>query len=328
VKQSETFSSSETHLLCYRTGGLGINREELIDGILEDPFCLSDLKDEQKTILKDIILDLELENNKDYLRRINSGNCYVFGDIHGDLGTLHGIIGQLKKIGGKDVIFLGDMIDRSYLENGGLMTLIYILLLRSNSDMNITMIRGNHEAYSLLEFFPYELPYEVQSYFHLSNDHPVYSKFLKIFDDLPLAAIVNGKIIAVHSGFPKKFRLGLSRSIDRKDILSFLWGEPVEYGIPRGPISYQVNFHHNDFKEFMEMNGLDLFIRGHDYNIKGCTVYGDRLYTIFSCSKYSSKGNQGIFLGHIIRSGDRNEIELLDYRDGHLHEVPFKSLEP
>lgn len=239
---------------------------------------------------------------------------FFFGDIHGDLETLDLIINKFERMRLADehkdasarLVFLGDYIDRApkRIPNGGLLTLMRILALKHMYSDDVFLLRGNHEAFSLLPFAPYELPLEILDVFQGVDSERINSQFNGIFSELPLFARTSNGIIASHAGFPKTL-VGPVDGIapdDRETILQILWGDPVESPAFRRGISLRANYRQRDLEDFLGKVYRNLLIRGHDYNTLGYSMYDGRLLTIFTSGRYRERGSGGVLTACTILS--------------------------
>ncbi|MFN7105679.1 MAG: metallophosphoesterase family protein, partial [Pyrobaculum sp.] len=111
------------------------------------------------------------------------------GDLHGDLKTLELVLKEWPP----PYLFLGDYVDRGEM---GLEVVIQIFQLFIEG--KALALRGNHESPLM----------NIEGGFldELCNKTPrcaaVYREFTKTFAALPLVAIINKKIVALHGGIP------------------------------------------------------------------------------------------------------------------------------
>ncbi|MFW3146983.1 MAG: metallophosphoesterase family protein [Thermoplasmatota archaeon] len=254
---------------------------------------------------------------------------FFFGDIHGDLITLDLIVKEFREMvdyikeqtetGSIRLVFLGDYIDRAPkdVENGGMLTIIRVLALKAKYPENVFLLRGNHEAFELLPFSPYELPTEIMDIFPDGGSERVHSHLTQIFSDLPLFVRTANGIIALHGGFPKGGDRELS-SISKRDrgaILDTLWGDPVESSSYRGEVSRKANFTRKELEEFLTFVNCKVLLRGHDYNTKGYSLYDRKVLTLFTSRRYLDKGAKGIFSVHTILQEKVNDTSDLGIRN-------------
>ena len=113
------------------------------------------------------------------------------GDIHGQFFDLVKMLDLVGKIGDLNFVFLGDYVDRGMFSFEVVATLYALKLCYPNK---ITLLRGNHECRQMTENFNFLI--EMEEKF----DNEVYELMMETFDALPLAALVDNKILAVHGG--------------------------------------------------------------------------------------------------------------------------------
>jgi len=115
----------------------------------------------------------------------------IVGDIHGqyyDLIKLLTVGGEPEKT---KYLFLGDFVDRGSFS---MEVIILVLALKINFPKTVFLLRGNHECRQMTQSFNFrqEVLYKY--------DAEIYDLLIDLFDSLPLAAIINGKFLAVHGG--------------------------------------------------------------------------------------------------------------------------------
>lgn len=93
-------------------------------------------------------------------------------------------------------IFIGDYVDRG---NFSVEVLLLLYSIKIYTPKTFIMLRGNHESRQLAEFFNFEA--EVKSKYNQN----VFDLFIKSFLNLPLACILNHKLLAIHGGLSPEF---------------------------------------------------------------------------------------------------------------------------
>ncbi|KAK9663891.1 hypothetical protein RND81_14G004500 [Saponaria officinalis] len=232
---------------------------------------------------------------------VSDGNqITVCGDIHGQFYDLINIF----EINGfpsdeNPYLFNGDFVDRGSFSLEVVLTLFAFKCLYPNS---MFLARGNHETRCMNELYGFE--YEVYSKLNQS----FFDLFAQVFCCLPLAHVINAKILVVHGGLFTKDNVKLSdiREIDRfceppqEGIMcELLWSDPHS-GLGRGPSprGVGVSFGSDVTKRFLDDNDLDLVVRSHEVKDEGYEIEHDgKLITIFSAPNYCDQmGNKGAFI--------------------------------
>lgn len=115
----------------------------------------------------------------------------IVGDLH---GQYYDLVHMLEKAGDPaeiNYLFLGDYVDRGIF---GLEVVLVLIAIKLTFPKQMVMLRGNHESRNMTENFTFRE--EVINRF----DDETYNTFMEFFDSLPLAAIVDGKYVAMHGG--------------------------------------------------------------------------------------------------------------------------------
>lgn len=159
-----------------------------------------------------------------------------FGDIHGDLETLYALSKKVDLISllreGWYVVFLGDYVDRGYNQ---VETLLFIAKLKILHPSRVITLRGNHEPYKHLIPYPHDYPNHLSRRFGDREGDELYQLSREVFDLMPLALYVPGKILAVHGGPPimRVINYDSAEEIlnvegDLEAIEDMLWSDPVD----------------------------------------------------------------------------------------------------
>ncbi|XP_062195415.1 serine/threonine-protein phosphatase 7-like isoform X2 [Phragmites australis] len=119
----------------------------------------------------------------------------VVGDVH---GQLHDVIFLLRDAGfpseERFFVFNGDYVDRGAW---GLETFLLLLAWKVLLPNCVFLLRGNHESKYCTSVYGFEQ--EVMTKYK-DQGPQVYRKFLRCFEDLPLATIIAGCVYTAHGG--------------------------------------------------------------------------------------------------------------------------------
>ena len=215
-----------------------------------------------------------------------SAPVIICGNIHGQIYDLL----KLFKIGGdipnSKYIFMGDYVDRGY---NSVEVVELLLALKVKYPAHITLLRGNHESRTISHYYGFHE--EITRKYGNSN---AWEYLTNLFDYLPIAALVEGKIFCVHGGLsPYISTIDQIRLINRKMeipkegvICDLLWSdasEDIETWIvsPRGA-GWEYGWKVVD--EFTHINGLELICRAHQLVMEGFKYWFEKknLCTVWS----------------------------------------------
>ncbi|MCU7788700.1 serine/threonine protein phosphatase [Pyrobaculum sp. 3827-6] len=213
------------------------------------------------------------------------GRYTAVGDLHGDADTLERVLEEWPA----PYLFLGDYVDRG---DRGLevVTQVFQLYVEGKA----VVLRGNHES-PLMNIdggFLDELCEKLGR-----RCGYVYKEFEKTFASLPLAALLNGRVVALHGGIPLRddmtpATLGELEKVTGdlttpQDPLAFqvLWNDPCpcdRYApSPRGPGIWL--FGREATKAFHRAHNTATVVRGHTYVPQGCASHhGGAVVTVFT----------------------------------------------
>lgn len=219
-----------------------------------------------------------------------NGNIVFIGDTHGDFNTTKAIVERFFNV--NHLVFLGDFVDREPMKWGSIYNITYLLLLKCCYPEKIVLLKGNHECNYAIPCFPYEFEIELIQRYGSSDLH---GKYVEIFSSMPLMVLANN-VFAAHGGILKGADLEQLKKICKNDlgaIESLVWSDPVVSSTFRGAGN---PFNEEDLVKFLDGIKANVFIRGHDYNNLGFSIYDDRCLTILSSCKYKDMGNGGILV--------------------------------
>jgi len=282
--------------------------DKIINKVVEDPDYVSCLNENEIEYCLEKIKPI-FEKEKALIEL--NGNVVFVGDTHGDFSTTKAIVEGF--FNSDHIVFLGDYVDREPIKWGSIYNITYLLLLKYCYPEKIILLKGNHECNYVIPCFPYEFENEIIQRYSSSKLH---EKYTKIFSSMPLMVLTN-KVFASHGGFLKEADLKELKKTEKNDlraIESLVWSDPEISTTYRGAGS---RFNEEDIVEFLDKINAKVFIRGHDYNTLGTSIYGDKCITIFSSSRYKEMGNRGILVAITNKEiYSTNDLVLKDYSTG------------
>ena len=251
-------------------------------------------------ILVDIKNLFEVEPTLKDVTFPTEGKFTVCGDIHGQFYDLLNIF-ELNGFPSEDnpYLFNGDFVDRGSFSVEVIFTMFGFKLLYPN---HFFMARGNHETETMNQMYGFDG--EVKSKY-TSQMTDVFSE---IFNCLPLAHLINKKVLVMHGGLFSKDDITLDdiRKVNRvrqppEDgiMCELLWSDPQLFsGRSPSKRGVGVQFGPDVTEKFLKNNNLDYIIRSHEVKDEGYEVaHGGKCITIFSAPNYCDQmGNKGAFI--------------------------------
>ena len=259
-----------------------------------------------------------------------SAPVIICGDIHGQIYDLLELFKKGGDMPNSRYIFMGDYVDRGY---NGVEVLELLLALKIKYPEHITLLRGNHESRQIC--FAYGFYEEITRKYGNAN---AWEYFTDLFDYLPLAALVEGKIFCVHGGLsPYISTVDQIRLINRKMEIpregvfcDLMWSDPDD--IETWIISCRGAGWIYGWKvvdEFTHINGLELICRAHQLVMEGFKYWFEKknLCTVWSAPNYCYRcGNKASILK--ISSDLSRTIDYFDFSAKSTTSTPPKSLVP
>ena len=266
-----------------------MNVDSIIEKLLSvrgnNPGKQVDLKEEEIKFLIDKSLPIIKEQKM--LVELEAP-LHVCGDIHGQYYDLLRIFEYCGYPGEYNYLFLGDYVDRG---KQSLETVCLLLCYKIKFPQKVTLLRGNHESSVTNRIYGFydecKRRYNVR----------IWRSFTDLFNWLPVAAIIDEKILCMHGGLSPELKnlqniTDISRPTDIPDtglLCDLLWSDPdkdcVEYDENDRGVS--VIFGEKIVQDFNKKNDLDLIIRAHQVVDDGYEFFAQRqLITIFSAPNY------------------------------------------
>lgn len=243
----------------------------------------------------------------------------VFGNLHGDFldlmrffdiwkaPTENALEGDIESFG---YIFLGNYVDRGLRS---LETVCLLFALKCRYPDQICLLRGNHEDRAINAIYGFGEECKTRLGEDINNPNSVFQVVNDTFSWLPIAVIIEEKVLCIHAGIGPNLTkiesiLKIPRPIDPHTdrttpeagiLFDALWSDPVssniETGYKRNPlrlIDGIVSYGTDKINQFLVNNRLDLIIRGHEIAFDGFSSFNDgKVITITSCTDYCGKHN-------------------------------------
>ena len=264
-----------------------------VDSIIEKLLSVRGNKPGKQVDLKEEEIKFLIEKSNQIIKEQKmlvelEAPLHVCGDIHGQYYDLLRIFEHCGYPGEYNYLFLGDYVDRG---KQSLETVCLLLAYKIKYPTKVTLLRGNHESSVTNRIYGFydecKRRYNVR----------IWKSFTELFNYLPVAAIIDDKILCMHGGLSPELKniqniAEISRPTDIPDtglLCDLLWSDPdkdvVEYDENDRGVS--VIFGEKIVQDFNKKNDLDLIIRAHQVVDDGYEFFAQRqLITIFSAPNY------------------------------------------
>ena len=215
----------------------------------------------------------------------------ICGDTHGQFYDLLRLFDYGEFPPKSNYLFLGDYVDRG---KNSIETACLLFAYKIRYKENFFLLRGNHESENINKIYGFfdecKRRYSVK----------LWKMFADCFNCLPIAAMVNDKILCMHGGLsPDLVSLEQLKKIVRPTeipddglLCDLLWADPKydgrdgkDWGENERGIS--VTFSANLVEKFLDKFDLDLICRAHQVVENGFEFFANRqLVTVFSAPNY------------------------------------------
>lgn len=282
--------------------------EKTIDDVINYPNNITYLNEKEINQCLDKVIPI-LKQEKALLEL--KGKSSIVGDTHGDFETTKSIV---KRFYDKDnLIFLGDYIDRALIKWGSIYNITYLLLLKYRFPKKIFLLKGNHESNYAISCIPYEFEKDILQRFGYIRLH---EKFVEVFKLIPLM-VLGENIFATHGGILKGADLNQLRKTEKNDLQaleSITWSDPAISLTYRGAGD---PFNEEELTNFLDGIKARVFVRGHDYDNLGFSIFKDRCLTILSSRRYQDMGNGGILVASVEKNINyASDLVIEDFSSG------------
>mmetsp|Transcript_54380 Transcript_54380/g.62533 ORF Transcript_54380/g.62533 Transcript_54380/m.62533 type:complete len:319 (+) Transcript_54380:53-1009(+) len=212
----------------------------------------------------------------------------ICGDIHGQYYDLL----RIFEYGGfppdANYLFLGDYVDRG---KQSLETISLLLAYKIKYPENFFLLRGNHECSSINRMYGFYD--ECKRRYNIR----LWKTFTECFNCLPVAAIIDEKILCMHGGLsPELTNLDQIQRIMRPTevpdaglLCDLLWSDPEKdvQGWADNERGVSYIFGSDVVTTFLKKHELDLICRAHQVVEDGYEFFSKRqLVTVFSAPNY------------------------------------------
>uniref|UniRef100_A0A5S6Q5Z2 Serine/threonine-protein phosphatase n=1 Tax=Trichuris muris TaxID=70415 RepID=A0A5S6Q5Z2_TRIMR len=229
-----------------------------------------------------------------------NGPVNICGDIHGqysDLVRLFNMTGYPPK---QRYLFLGDYVDRG---PQSIECICLLFLYKVRYPQSVFLLRGNHEFENINQVYGFNMDI-MRRY----GDMKVWKLFNQTFSWLPLAALVNQRILCMHGGLsPALKSLDQIRTVKRPMKMSYdsltcdlLWADPSTEvtGWKANIRGASYMFGADIVIKMCQKLDLDLIVRAHQVVPRGYEFFANnKLVTIFSAPNYCGEfDNDGAIL--------------------------------
>ncbi|KAI5160709.1 serine/threonine-protein phosphatase PPG1 [Nematocida ausubeli] len=239
-----------------------------------------------------------------------SSEIVVVGDIHGQFFDLLNIL----KVPSDKYLFLGDFVDRGA---NSVETIVLLLYMKIKHPDSVWLLRGNHE--SLKTSSGYGFKTECMQVY---RSKMIWHCICEVFDYLPVCAIIDRKVFAVHAGIGPDLDLETVQMMPRVGdiptsgtIADLVWSDPNEEAEEFMKSARGVGYYFGEKQtdEFLKKTGLERIIRSHQLVDEGYKEdFGGKVITIWSAPNYCYRCMNKAAVARIIDGNIAEYIEIVE----------------
>jgi len=240
----------------------------------------------------------------------NNPRVVIIGDIHSDFNALSAILKKLALstydyFSNAIFIFCGDYTDRG---KRPLETLRLLYVLKTHLGERCILLKGNHELikYSCSLLRPTFSPADTIELMNRILKPEVNNLYVSYLSRLPYIVSLthSGKrYLVCHGSIPRHdyaevfseeklmdYKLpAIDHSKEEIMLNQMLWGDPGDASSSFRGLEIRFEFNKAEFIKFMDMNGYDILIRGHQPVDNGVMLcYNNRLISLFSSGGHNN----------------------------------------
>ena len=261
-----------------------LNLDDLIERQLD---ALAPSEAEFRQLINQAIPVFDAEPN---IIEINDRELLICGDSHGQLYDVKYLFQITRGVEKFSFLFLGDYVDRG---DYSVELLALLLCLKLKYKERMFLLRGNHETRAVNR--DYGFYRDLVSRYDASADE-LWELCNRLFDFMPLAAIVDKRLFCVHGGLsPLMKSLEDVRTCERRvepEIESMmahlLWSDPGSVDTwRRTQRRTGYFFGENLITEFLEREGLKMIVRAHE-QVDGYKIqFNSKIVTVWAAPNYA-----------------------------------------
>jgi serine/threonine-protein phosphatase PP1 catalytic subunit len=212
----------------------------------------------------------------------------ICGDIHGQYYDLLRVFENEGTPPNETYLFMGDYVDRGKFS---IEVMCLLLALKYKFPKHVHLLRGNHESAAITK--QYGFYDECKRRYNVK----LWKTFVDVFNTMPIAAVVAGKVFCVHGGLSPDLTnvddiLKIKRPLDIPDdgiVCDLLWSDPdtKHLGWSENDRGVSYLFGKDCVENFLSDNNLELICRAHEVVEEGYQfAFGRKLITVFTAPSY------------------------------------------